>query len=145
MLKLYVKADCMMDVLYEFTTKEWKFDNSNTRKLWSSLSQQDRNTFWFSFDGFNWSSFLHIYFFGIRKYILLEDCENVKKALMKQQRWRIIRFLNWTFLNFFLCFFRLYWLHNSFVVGLCLLSFYFIYTFLNKMTISCFWMLLWFA
>ncbi|XP_060872883.1 fatty acyl-CoA reductase wat-like [Metopolophium dirhodum] len=85
-LKMYVKTECMMDLLYEFTTRQWKFDNSNTRELWSLLSQDDRNAFWYSLEEFDWTSYIKIYFYGIRKHVLHEELSNVAKATEKNRK-----------------------------------------------------------
>ncbi|XP_025416869.1 fatty acyl-CoA reductase wat-like, partial [Sipha flava] len=85
-LSFYKKLEYLVDILNVFLTREWKFDNSNTRKLWSSLSTDDRKTFYFSFEGFNWNSYITSYFYGIRKHILKEDLNNNKMALARNRR-----------------------------------------------------------
>jgi len=87
--KMYVKTELMMDLLYEFTTRQWKFDNSNIRGLWSLLSQDDRNAFWYSLEEFDWTSYIKIYFYGIRKHVLYEKLSNVAKATVKNRRYDI--------------------------------------------------------
>ncbi|XP_060850791.1 fatty acyl-CoA reductase wat-like [Rhopalosiphum padi] len=96
MLKMYAKTENMMDLLKVFTTRQWSFDNENTRKLWLSLSKEDRNMFWFSLEGFNWKAYIQIYYFGIRKHILHEDLSNTEKAISKNK--------------------KLFWLHNLCIV-----------------------------
>ncbi|XP_029346252.1 fatty acyl-CoA reductase wat-like [Acyrthosiphon pisum] len=86
MLKIYKKIENMTDLLKDFTTCEWKFDNSNTRELWSSLSQEDRKTFWFSFEEFDWKSYIQCTVYGIRKHILHEDLSNTTRALSKNRK-----------------------------------------------------------
>ncbi|CAI6361900.1 unnamed protein product [Macrosiphum euphorbiae] len=86
MLKIYKKVENMSDLLKHFTTNEWKFDNSNTRELWSSLSQEDRKTFWFGFEEFDWKSYIKCTVFGIRKHILHEDLSNMTRALSKNRK-----------------------------------------------------------
>jgi len=87
MLKMYAKTELMMEMLREFTIREWKFDNGNTRQLWSLMSKGDRETFWFSLDKFDWTSYIKIYFYGIRKHILNEDLSNKEKALAKNKKY----------------------------------------------------------
>lgn len=86
MLKLYAKLEHLTDLLYTFTSKDWKFDNSNTRKMWSLLNKEDREMFWYSFENFNWKQYIKIYIHGIRKHIHREDQSNLKKALAKNRR-----------------------------------------------------------
>lgn len=87
MLNLYARTEYMMDLLYEFTTRQWKFDNSNTRKLWSLLSHEDRSTFWYSLEEFDWTSYIKIYYYGIRKHILQEDLSNILSAKSKNRKY----------------------------------------------------------
>ncbi|XP_027836948.2 fatty acyl-CoA reductase wat-like [Aphis gossypii] len=86
MLKMYAKREKMTVLFKPFSTVEWKFDNSNTRELWTLLSQDDRKTFWFSFEQFDWKSYVQGFVFGIRKHILKEDLNNVTKALSKNKK-----------------------------------------------------------
>ncbi|XP_060881815.1 fatty acyl-CoA reductase wat-like [Metopolophium dirhodum] len=86
MLKIYKKQDKMMDTFEVFMTREWKFDNSNTRKLWALLSQEDRKTFWFGFEDFDWKSYTQTMVYGIRKNILQEDLNNMTRALSKNRK-----------------------------------------------------------
>jgi len=88
---MYKKIENMADMLIVFTTKEWKFDNNNTRELWSLLSQEDREKFWFSFDELNWNSYVYCTVDGIRKHILREDLSNIPRALSKNRKY-ILRF-----------------------------------------------------
>uniref|UniRef100_A0A2H8TLX3 Fatty acyl-CoA reductase n=1 Tax=Melanaphis sacchari TaxID=742174 RepID=A0A2H8TLX3_9HEMI len=85
MLRMYSKAENMIDLLYEFSTRQWKFDNKNTRELWLSLSKDDQSTFQFSLKTFDWKSYVVSYYYGIRKHILHEDLSNVEKALSKNK------------------------------------------------------------
>ncbi|XP_060876847.1 fatty acyl-CoA reductase wat-like isoform X1 [Metopolophium dirhodum] len=86
MLRMYAKTESMVDLIYEFSTKQWKFDNTNTRQLWLSLSKDDRNMFQFSLKSFDWKSYIESYYYGIRKHILHEDLSNVKEALSKNKK-----------------------------------------------------------
>lgn len=95
MLKTYAKTEDMMDLLYEFSTRQWKFDNSNTLELWSLLNHEDRQTFCYSLEEFDWKSYIKNYYYGIRKYILHEDLSNKTKALAKNQKYDI------TYMEFF--------------------------------------------
>lgn len=87
MLKMYAKTENMIDLLYEFSIRQWKFDNKNTRQLWLSLSKDDRNTFQFSLKSFDWKSYIQSYYYGIRTHILHEDLSNVEMALSKNKKY----------------------------------------------------------
>jgi len=86
MLKMYSKTENTLNMLNEFIIREWSFDNENTKKLWLSLSKEDRNIFWFSFEEFDWKDYFKVYYFGVRKHILHEDLSNTKKAISKNQK-----------------------------------------------------------
>lgn len=87
MLRMYTRTETMIDLLYEFSTNQWKFDNKNTRKLWLSLNEEDRNIFQFSLKSFDWKSYIESYYYGIRKHMLHEDLSNVKQALSKNKKY----------------------------------------------------------
>lgn len=115
MLKMYAKKEKMTKLVKPFTTVEWKFDNSNTRELWTLLSQYDRKTFWFSFEQFDWKSYVQGFVFGIRKHILKEDLNNVTKALSKNKKYIelfILNFRLYCYYVYLIIFFRLFWLHQ---------------------------------
>jgi len=86
MLKMYSKTENALDLVREFTTRQWSIDNKNIIELWSSLSTEDRKTFWFSFENFDWKTYIKIYYFGIRKHILHEDLSNTEKAVSKHRK-----------------------------------------------------------
>jgi len=100
---MYAKTESMIDLLYEFSTRQWTFDNSNTRELWSSLSKDDRETFMFGLKEFDWKSYIKTYYYGIRKHILHEDLSNVEKASSKNQMYDIVDcgFSLWISINSF--------------------------------------------
>lgn len=115
MLKMYAKREKMTVLFKPFSTVEWKFDNSNTRELWTLLSQDDRKTFWFSFEQFDWKSYVQGFVFGIRKHILKEDLNNVTKALSKNKKYIEFFILNlrlYCYYVYLIFFFRLFWLHQ---------------------------------
>jgi alcohol-forming fatty acyl-CoA reductase len=84
---MYAKTEKLTDTLSVFTTNEWKFDNSNTRKLWTLLSQEDRKTFHFNFEGIDWRLYIRLIVYGVRKHILHEDLNNITKALSKHRKY----------------------------------------------------------
>lgn len=84
---MYSKTEFMMNLLHAFSTRQWKFDNSNTIKLLSSLNIEDRQKFGFSLENFDWKNFIKVYYYGIRKHILKEDLSNMAKALSKNRKY----------------------------------------------------------
>jgi len=98
MLRMYKKTENMIDLLYDFSTKQWTFDNSNSRELWSLLSKDDREMFRFSLDDFDWKSYIKSYYYGIRRHVLHEDLSNVEKATSKNRQYDIMIVNNYSFL-----------------------------------------------
>ncbi|XP_026822567.1 fatty acyl-CoA reductase wat-like [Rhopalosiphum maidis] len=96
MLRMYAKTESMIDLLYNFSTKQWKFENKNSRELWLLLSKDDREMFRFSLEEFDWKSYIKSYYYGIRRHVLHEDLSNIEKAMSKNR--------------------QLLWLHRLFVV-----------------------------
>lgn len=128
MLKLYAKTDHLLDSLYVFTTRQWKFDNSNTRELWFSLSQEDRSTFFYSLEGFDWKTYIKSYFYGIRRHLIKEDLSNIEKASAKNRKY-VITYCQYFFnrvrmrcILLIYCF-RLFWLHQMCIVFIVYLIF----------------------
>lgn len=120
MLKMYAKTENMIDLLYDFTTRQWKFENNNTRKLWLLLSKEDRNTFYYSLENYDWEPYLKSYYFGIRKHLLHEDESNIGEAKKKNQKYDFtqvhIKFFHSIVMLSFV--FRLFWLHH---LSICLM------------------------
>jgi len=87
MLKMYAKTEAITDLLQMFTTSQWKFDNSNTIELLSSLSIEDRKQFEFSLKNFDWEQYTTSYYYGIRKHILHEDMSNIVKAKSRNRKY----------------------------------------------------------
>lgn len=111
---MYAKTESMIDLLYEFTTRQWKFENSNMRTLWSSLRSEDRDTFYFSLENFDWKPYLKSYYYGIRKHVLHEDPSNTEEAKRKNRKYGFT--LVYTVFFFYSILkscivFRLFWLH----------------------------------
>ncbi|VVC38916.1 Hypothetical protein CINCED_3A021430 [Cinara cedri] len=112
MMKMYSKTENLMDLYYTFSTKEWKFDNTNTRQLWSTMNPEERVLFKFNFEEFDWLSYIKCYYYGIRKYILHEDTDNISKALAKNR--------------------KLFWLHNFCIVVLIFVVLQICWVFLSR-------------
>jgi len=84
---MYSKTEYLMDLYQTFTTNEWKFDNNNIQELWLSISHDERKSFQFSLKEFDWNSYIKCNYYGIRKYILHEDSNNMAKSLDKNRKY----------------------------------------------------------
>lgn len=92
MWNICAKSDYCIDLLYPFSTREWKFGKDNILNLWLSLSQEDRETFWFSFEDFDWKAYVRDIVRGIKKHVLHEDESDLKKSLAKNRRYNFNNF-----------------------------------------------------
>lgn len=64
----------------------WKFSNKNTQLLWSNLSQEDKDIFYFSMNDFNWRDFVKKSVTGLRLYTFKDDPSTIpiaKKRMAK--------------------------------------------------------------
>lgn len=100
---MYARTEDMMDLLAAFSTRQWKFDNSNIVQLWSLLSEEDRQTFWFSLKDFDWKLYMKSFYHGIRKHILHEDLNNTTEALSKNRKYDSVymNYFNYNHFYFF--------------------------------------------
>lgn len=86
-MKMYLKTENLMDMYRTYMINEWKFDNSNIKKLWLSMSLEDRKSFRFNLEEFDWNSYIKSYYYGIRKYKIHEELDNVTSALAKNRKY----------------------------------------------------------
>ena len=64
----------------------WIFKSTNCVKLWSELSDRDRETFFFNVKEIDWKSYSEAYILGTRKYILKENIDTLPQAHKKAFR-----------------------------------------------------------
>ncbi|XP_062553532.1 fatty acyl-CoA reductase wat-like [Armigeres subalbatus] len=82
-LFLYRKVQQFADALEFFTTNQWTFDNTRMRKVYESMSEDDKQCFPADVRLVKWADFMNIYVLGLRKYILKENMNNLDQALRK--------------------------------------------------------------
>lgn len=86
-LKIYKKFDKFVKIVKHFSTREWTFNNSNLKDLWTRQSQYDQLLFPFNVSVLNWDVFLqNQVVLGIRSCVLKEDISTVPAALEKYKR-----------------------------------------------------------
>ena len=86
LLKTYEKLHKFSEVISYFSTREWKFSNSNIQQLWQKLSHEDRSTFDFNISDLHWDDFFRDSIFGIRTYLLKEGPETLPDARKRRKR-----------------------------------------------------------
>ena len=64
----------------------WIFKSENIVKLWSKLSDRDREIFFFNIKDIDWKSYSEAYILGTRKYILKEDIDTLPEGRKKAFR-----------------------------------------------------------
>lgn len=64
MLKLYSKVMKLANILFYFSTQDWKFSDMNVRNMWSSLSDEDRAVFPFSMGEMSWEYMCETFLVG---------------------------------------------------------------------------------
>jgi len=88
---LYYKSIKYVEMMSKFSTKAWKFNDSNIRSLLSSLSHEDRELFCFDVTRLQWRDYLAEYIAGIRLFLLRESTSTLPDA-----RKRYKRYVRWT-------------------------------------------------
>ncbi|XP_026740170.1 fatty acyl-CoA reductase wat-like, partial [Trichoplusia ni] len=105
--KAYRKITKFSEVMAYFATREWKFDNSNTQKLYSELCDADKHLFDFDMSALDWNDYFYSYIRGVRVYLLKDPVETVPEGLKKLNR---LRMLHYTFCGILgLLFLRAIW------------------------------------
>ncbi|KAG1681830.1 Fatty acyl-CoA reductase 1 [Nymphon striatum] len=83
MLTLYKKLHRSLDSLEFFRMNEWNFCTDNSEKLWTTMSEVDRNIFYFKCDDLNWQEYLKNYYLGAKLYVLKEKLNGKPPAQAK--------------------------------------------------------------
>lgn len=75
-----------LKILQYYTTKRWEFKNDHSKKLIETMTEKDRETFFFDCSKVDWSIYLQNYVYGMRTYLLKEPPSNLPKARKNLQR-----------------------------------------------------------
>lgn len=86
MVHLTRKMHQAFDMLVYFTTRQWKFDVSNTLGLIDEMSPTDRKEFCFDMRELEWNDYLKDFYFGVRRYLLKEDDATIEYA-KRRYKW----------------------------------------------------------
>nr|AID66649.1 fatty acyl reductase [Agrotis segetum] len=113
--KTYAKITKFSEVMAYFATREWKFDNSNTQRLFAEMCPADKKMFDFDMSALDWNDYFYSYIRGVRVYLLKDPVNTVPAGLTKHNR---LRFLHYTFCTILgLLFLRILWAVFSMIVG----------------------------
>lgn len=80
MVRIQKKFSKALKALQFFTTHEWHFESNNVTKLYSKLSEKDKEIFNFNIKQVNWRKYMDNYVLGIRHYILKDDASSLQEA-----------------------------------------------------------------
>ncbi|CAG9794383.1 unnamed protein product [Diatraea saccharalis] len=86
MLKLYSKVTKLANILFYFSTQDWKFSDRNVRSMWSSLSEADKAIFPFSLGEMSWDRLCETFLLGLRVYLIKDDLSTLPEARKKWNR-----------------------------------------------------------
>lgn len=79
-----VKVSSLMQkstkALEPFTTNSWEWSHNNMDKLWSEISQEDKQIFDFDIRKLDWVDYLESYVLGIRKFLFKEDEKTIPSS-----------------------------------------------------------------
>ncbi|PZC72130.1 hypothetical protein B5X24_HaOG211835 [Helicoverpa armigera] len=113
--KAYTKITKFSEVMAYFATREWKFDNSNTQKLYSEMCEADKHLFDFDMSTMDWNDYFYNYIRGVRVYLLKDPVDTVPAGLKKLNRLRLLHYTFCAILG--LLFLRLIWAIFSGILG----------------------------
>jgi fatty acyl-CoA reductase len=86
MLKTYKKLHKYAEIVSYFSTRQWKFSNQNVQKMWSKMSEEDQEIFYFNLRNLNWDKYLGDGVMGVRTFLLKDDPKKHPKAMRKRYR-----------------------------------------------------------
>ncbi|XP_054282498.1 fatty acyl-CoA reductase wat-like [Macrosteles quadrilineatus] len=109
--KIYRKLDKFADTMTYFANRIWTFKNDNTQKLWRTLSEKDKELFFFDIGKMSWEYHAQALCLGLRVYLLKDDIDTLPRA---RRKWN-----------------RLYWLHLAVTTFLSLVTLKLFVTFLR--------------
>ena len=89
-MKLYEKIHKFSSVISYFCLKHWQFDDGNVEDLWNSISEKDREVFFFDIKQMKWSQYFHDYIKGMRQYLMHDSLDTLPVSLI---RWRRLVFM----------------------------------------------------
>lgn len=82
----YEKIHKFSEVISYFSTKQWKFVDSNTRGLIDRLSSRDRELFDFDLALLDWKEYFYHHVRGLRVYLIKDELDTVERAIVKRKR-----------------------------------------------------------
>lgn len=94
--KVYKKIDKFVSVLSYFTLNEWTFDTTNTRNLWNSLNEKDKDIFPFDMGAPDWSNYFVTYTATVREVLAKDFLDTLVQGRVHFKRLDIIHYASIT-------------------------------------------------
>ncbi|XP_049824565.1 fatty acyl-CoA reductase wat isoform X3 [Aethina tumida] len=94
LVKFYEKYERLSQVSRFFMTNEWYFKSNNTRRLFQSLSPEDKELFYFDMKQVDYNELVLNNIKGMKKYILKDNTPDDDISMLYKQK----------FLHYFICF-----------------------------------------
>ncbi|XP_049824570.1 fatty acyl-CoA reductase 1-like [Aethina tumida] len=94
LVKFYHKYERLSQVLTFFMMNEWYFKSDNTRRLFQSLSPEDKELFYFDMEQVDYNELLLNIIKGIKKYILKDNTPDDDISMLYKKK----------FFHYFICF-----------------------------------------
>ncbi|XP_058823561.1 putative fatty acyl-CoA reductase CG5065 [Topomyia yanbarensis] len=115
MVKVQKKITQGLEILQYYTTKVWVFKNDNMLAMYSRLSEQDREKFYFDMSHVHWPTYFLNYILGVRQFVLKEPPETLPKARRLLRKLYILDKV--TQIMFYMLLLWLVWSYWSLVLG----------------------------
>ncbi|KAL0281229.1 UNVERIFIED_CONTAM: hypothetical protein PYX00_002280 [Menopon gallinae] len=90
MVRIQKKFSKAIKALQFFTTHEWHFESNNIAKLYSKLSERDKELFNFNIKQVNWRKYMENYILGIKQFILKDDASSLQEAKNNLRKYYMI-------------------------------------------------------
>ncbi|XP_022125582.2 fatty acyl-CoA reductase wat isoform X1 [Pieris rapae] len=86
MLKFYSKVIKLANILFYFSTQDWRFSDDNVREMWRSLPSSDKTVFPFNMADMSWEYMAETFLLGLRVYLVKDDLSTLPEARKKWNR-----------------------------------------------------------
>jgi fatty acyl-CoA reductase len=87
LVKIYKKINRFCDAISYFSSRKWKFTNTDVQGLWKKLNEDDKTLFDFDIGGLDWDKYFYNYVRGVRIYLMKEDPSTIPQGIIRQKRY----------------------------------------------------------
>lgn len=76
-----LKAEKVAEALHHFSYQEWIFEQQNLPTLQKMLDDKERSRWFIGVEDINWREYIHLFFYGIARWLLQEPSGSLRYAL----------------------------------------------------------------